>query len=212
MGRFNRGPNGSFSGKAGSFIGSSWREIFYIKGLQKKSVKPRSPLQIEQQNRFSFAVKFLNPVKGVVDMGFSNVNPRGATGYNMAISHFLQNSMRGTHPAFEIHYPSVIFTQGKLALPEDLTMELNGRALKFSWSTETDNYGSFADDEVAILIYLPKANNYKIVLQGITRRQGVTEVELDPWHKDDTLHVYLYMIERNHKRWSNSVYMGSVEV
>ena len=79
MGRLNRGPNGPFSGKAGSFIGSSWREIYYIKGLQKKITKARSPLQIEQQQRFALAVKFLLYVKPIVDMGFSNVNPGGAT-------------------------------------------------------------------------------------------------------------------------------------
>ena len=49
MGRLSRSPNGPFSGKAGSVIGSSWRGIYYIKGLQKTITKARSPLQLEQQ-------------------------------------------------------------------------------------------------------------------------------------------------------------------
>lgn len=212
MGRLNRGPNGPFSGKAGSFIGSSWRGIYYIKGLQKKITKARSPLQIEQQQRFALAVKFLRYVKPIVDMGFSHVNPRGATGYNMAISHMLQHSIKGKHPDLEIHYPSVVFALGKLTLPENLKMEVNGLKLKLSWSTETDNYKSFKDDQVMILIYRPKSFDYQFSDQEITRIQAETELELDSWHKDVTVHVYLYLVEKRGKRWSDSLYLGSVDV
>lgn len=209
MGRLNRGPNGPFSGKAGSVIGSSWRGIYYIKGLQKKITKPRSPLQIEQQRRFALAVKFLRYVKPIVNMGFSNINPGGATGYNMAISHMLQHSIKGKHPDLEIIYPSVFFTRGKLTVPENLKMEVNGLNLKLSWSTVVDNYRSFIDDQVKILIYRPKSYDYQFSDREITRKQAEGELALDSCHKDDTVHVYLYLVKRGSKRWSDSVYMGS---
>ena len=212
MGRLNRGPNGPFSGKAGSFIGSSWREIYYIKGLQKKITKARSPLQIEQQNRFGFAVKFLSGIKGLVDMGFSNVNPGGATGYNMAISHFLRYSIMGTYPDYKINYPAVVFTLGNLTLPEELKMELNGMTLKISWNTATDNHHSFANDQIMLLIYHPKLNNFQFVLQEISRSQGETELELHAISKGDTLQVYIYLLKKNGKKWSNSLFLGSLEV
>lgn len=97
MGRLNQGPNGSFSGKAGSLIGSSWKGIFYIKGLQKKSLKPRSPRQIEYQDRFAFAVKFLHPIKNILNMGFSKVNPKRATGYNTEIIINSKDNHRDLH-------------------------------------------------------------------------------------------------------------------
>jgi hypothetical protein len=212
MGRLNRGPNGPFSGKAGSVIGSSWRNIFYIKGLQKKSNKARSPLQIEQQDRFGIAVKFLMPVKNVLNMGFSNVNPGGATGYNMAISHLLQNSIKGNYPDFEIDYPAVVFARGKLALPEKVRMELNGLNLKLNWSIDKDNERSYLDDTVEILIYSPMLKDYQISTAGITRKQEGTELELDPWYKGDTVHVYMYLIDRHRKKWSDSLYVGAVKV
>lgn len=212
MGRLNRGPNGPFSGKAGSVIGSSWRDIYYIKGLQKKSTKARSPLQIEQQDRFGFAVKFLSPVKNVVDMGFSNVNPGGATGFNMAISYLLQNSIKGTHPDFAIHYPSVMFAKGKLALPENVTMELNGLNLKLSWSIDKDNKHSYMDDTIELLIHSPKCKDFQISTEGIKRKQEFTELDLDPYYKGDTVHVYLYLVDRDRKKWSNSLYAGALEV
>lgn len=49
MGRIKQGANGGFSGKAGSVIGSSWKEIEYIKGRPKVSNKPATQRQLEQQ-------------------------------------------------------------------------------------------------------------------------------------------------------------------
>lgn len=211
MGRLKQGPNGPVSGKFGSIIGSSWRGIFYIKGLQKISHKARSPLQIEQQTRFGFAVKFLFQAKHVLDMGFSNINPAGATGYNMAISHFLRNSIKGSYPDYKINFPAVVFTLGNLALAEDLSMELNELTLKLSWNPEYDNQHSFAHDQVRVLIYYPKLNYFQPVDQEIIRSQGETKLELDKNAKDDILQVYVYLLKDNAKKWSNSSYLGSLD-
>lgn len=212
MGRLNRGPNGPFSGKAGSVIGSSWRGIYYIKGLQKKITKARSPLQLEQQKRFSLAVKFLYQKKHVLDMGFSTINPGGATGYNMAISHFLRHSIKGTYPDYKINYPAVVFTLGNLLLPEDMKMELNGITLKLKWSTEIDNRHSFANDQLCLLIYYPKLNLFIPDIQEISRSAGETELVLNDIEIGEILQVYIYMLKDNGKKWSNSLYLGPIEV
>jgi len=56
MGTIRNGGNGAFSGKAGSFIGSSWRDINYIEGLSKLSTKPKCEKQLEQQAKFAMAI------------------------------------------------------------------------------------------------------------------------------------------------------------
>lgn len=212
MGRINKGPNGGFSGKAGSVIGSSWRDIFYIKGLQKKITKPRSQGQLEQQAKFALAVKFLHPVKDILNMGFGNVNPQGATGYNMGISHLLNYSIRGTYPDLEIDYPAVLFTRGKLALPQRVELKLEASNLKLSWNTELHQTNSFADDRVEILIYGPKSNIYYEVPGGLIRKQGETELVLPSSFTGDIVHVYVYLLTRDGKKWSDSLYVGMVQV
>ncbi len=214
MGRLSRGPNGPFSGKAGSFIGSSWREIYYIKGLQKKTTKPRSPAQIAQQNKFAFAVHFLRPVKSLVDIGFSRINPGGATGYNMAISYTVQNAVNGSDPDYEIDYPSVVFcTKGKLALPGNIQMELDGMNLRLTWDSSTSNYGS-SSDLVEILIHQPEMSDFQVGRDGTTRGSGELQVGLSEHYKGDTVHVFMYLISASkfHKQeWSNSIYLGAVK-
>ena len=214
MARLNRGPNGPPSGKFGSVIGSSWRGIYYIKGLQKESKKERSLLQIQQQKKFAFAVRFLKYAKKIVDVGYSRINPGGATGYNMAISYIVQNCVKGTHPNFEIDYSSVVFcTKGKLSLPETITKGLDGMNLKMTWSVESSIYSS-ATDKVDLLIYQPGSGHYQIAPDGIARSDGGMELELDPWYKGDTVHVYMYLLTSSiwvKKEWSNSVYLGAVK-
>jgi len=208
MGRLNQGPNGPFSGKTGSVIGSSWKGIFYIKSLQKKSLKPRSPRQIEYQDRFAFAVKFLHPIKRLLNMGFSKVNPKGATGYNMALSYILQNSIKGSHPNFEIDYPAVRFTQGKLHLPQVVNIERIGLSIKVTWSTETDNYGSFTDDDMMLLTYQAETGFFIEYTSDSMRKDGKTEIKIAPEDNDRNFHVFLYLIKRDGKIWSNSMYLG----
>lgn len=214
MARLNRGPNGPVSGKFGSVIGSSWRGIYYIKGLQKEIKKARSPLQIAQQNKFALAVRFLRSVKVLLDMGFSRINPGGATGYNMAISHTVQNCITGDDPNFEIDYPSVLFcTKGKLIIPENIKMELTGLDLKVSWDVKGGKYSS-PDDWVHLLIYQPETREFQIAPTGTTRNNGELIIGLSPHYKGDTVHVYLYLLTSSvfrKKEWSDSVYLGEVK-
>lgn len=211
MGRLNRGPNGPFSGKAGSVIGSSWRDIYYIKGLQKRSTKERGPLQIASQEKFRLAVKFLAPVKSVLDIGFSKINPGGATGYNMGLSHTLQHVIKGTYPDLEIDYTAALFAvKGSLSVPGQISMERNEMNLKLSWNTDC-NRGSFIDDQVEILIYQPGVSEYQILSNKVLRMHGELEIGLDPDYDGDTVHVFLYMITSDFKKWSNSIYVGPLK-
>ncbi|WP_316737535.1 DUF6266 family protein [Pedobacter aquatilis] len=81
MGTIRNGANGGFSGKAGSFIGSSWKDISYIKGLPKLSTKPASLKQLTQRARFSAVLTFMGPIKDVLIQGFKGQKTGRATGF-----------------------------------------------------------------------------------------------------------------------------------
>ncbi len=85
MGIIRNGGNGAFSGKAGSFIGSNWRDIHYIKGIPRISKKPKTRKQLEQQAKFSLAIRFLRPVKKQVEIGFAKIKQGHTTSYNLAL-------------------------------------------------------------------------------------------------------------------------------
>ncbi|WP_411274424.1 DUF6266 family protein, partial [Daejeonella sp.] len=91
---------GAFSGKAGSFIGSNWRDINYIKGILRISNKPKTQKQLEQQAKFALAVRFLRPVKLQVEAGFSKIKQGHTTSYNLALKQILVNAITGTYPDY----------------------------------------------------------------------------------------------------------------
>ena len=115
MGTIRKGANGGFSGKAGSIVGSSWRDIDYIRGLPKLSKKPKSEKQIEQQAKFALAIDVLLPVKKQIDTGFGNIKQGRTTSYNLALKHMLDYAIIGTYPALEIDYSQIAFAQGRLS-------------------------------------------------------------------------------------------------
>lgn len=46
------------------------------------------------------------------------------------------------------------------------------------------------DDTLELLIHGPKWKDFQISTAGIRRKQEFTELDLDPYYKGDTVHVY----------------------
>ena len=63
-----------------------------------------------------------------------------------------------------------------------------------------------------ILIYGPKWNIYYEVPGGLIRNQGETEFVLPSSFTGDIVHVYVYLLTKDRKKWSDSLYVGRVQV
>src|SRR5690606_16534393 len=89
------GPNGPFSGKVGSVIGSNWRDIDYIKGLTLIKKHKPSEAQIVQRQRFRNITTFLYQVQDALNKGWDKKKKTRGTITNEAISY---NSRHALHP------------------------------------------------------------------------------------------------------------------
>ncbi|WP_256009357.1 DUF6266 family protein [Desertivirga xinjiangensis] len=211
MGIIKKGANGGFSGKAGSIIGSSWKDIDYIKGLPKKSNKPATQSQLEQQARFALAVTTLQPITSLLNVGFKGQKTGKATGYNMALQHFLSNAIKGTYPAYTVDFSKMLISKGNLMKSPSAAVAADAGDLKISWSPLTTLYGAFADDEATGLIYNPAKNIY-LPVGGATRAEAELLVTLPADFDGDTLHVFLFFTNRDGSKRSESVYAGQIVI
>lgn len=59
MGTYKQGILGSFSGKVGNVVGSSWRGTAYMRSLPKAVRNPKTLKQMEVRNKFSATVNML---------------------------------------------------------------------------------------------------------------------------------------------------------
>jgi len=207
MGTIRNGGNGAFSGKAGSFIGSSWRDINYIKGLPKISSKPKTLKQLEQQAKFAAAIRFLQPVKDLLNIGFGRQKQGKASGYNMAVKHVLDHAITGAYPDYGIDYSKAMFSKGGIAAPVAPTVTAEAANLVLTWSGDLNPHNAFADDEVTVLIFDPVNNLYLSGPSGILRPAGEMTISIPAAYLGNTVHVYMFFMSRGGKL-SNSAYAG----
>ena len=211
MGIIRNGANGGFSGKAGSIIGSSWKDINYIKGLPKLSKKAKTLKQLEQQAKFATAVKFLQPVKDLLNVGFGNYKQGRASGYNMAVKHVLENAITGAYPDYAIDYSKALFAKGGVAAPVGPALIAEAENLILFWSPDINPYNGFLDDELTVLIFDTINNIYLSGPLGVLRPEGEMTIPIPPAYLGNTVHVYMFFMSRVGKV-SNSVYAGQVVI
>ena len=212
MGTIRNGGNGAFSGKAGSFIGSNWRDINYIKGIPRISNKPKTEKQLEQQSKFALAVRFLRPVKMQVEVGFSKIKQGHTTSYNLALKQILINAITGTYPDYEIDYPYAAFSQGPLSGIADIAILAETENLAMTWSTRVLKANSFMTDEVHFLVYEPESSDYVIGPPSIPRSAQAADIAMPTDWAGKTVHVYVYCKSLEKQDVSDSMYAGSTTV
>ena len=138
MGTHKQGILGSFSGKIGTVIGSTWRGLWVMRGLTTKKRGKSDPAQLQQQAKFSLMIKFLQPLSSLVSQTY-DTSPAEMTGINKAFSDNIRNAITGVYPAFTIDFTKVSLSKGILpdAGSPAAASTVAGK-LTFTW---TDNTG-----------------------------------------------------------------------
>ncbi|HEY1008605.1 MAG TPA: DUF6266 family protein [Sphingobacteriaceae bacterium] len=211
MGRIRKGANGGFSGKAGSVIGSNWRDIDYIRGLPKLSGKPATQRQLEQRAKFQTAVNFLQSAKSVLNLGFRTQKTGRATGYNIGLQKLLAEAITGVYPAFAIDYAKVTISAGGLGSAIGPAMlSAQPATLTITWAPSVNGLNAFVDDQAKILMYNEAKNQFILNDTEVLRSEGMYETELPAVYSGDQIHAWIFFTDRNNALTSNSIYVGSV--
>lgn len=206
MGTYINGINGHFSGKVGDLVGSSWLGKNYVKHAPGTSNKPKSEKQLAQQAKFALAVRFLHPVKEVLNIGFRQLN-RPATGYNMAIKYTLEQAINGCYPNFTIDYSKVQYSRGSYCRPEGVKVISGTGCLIIIWHGDAFRFNSSGYDRVHILVYEPDTNTYLLGPAGVHRMEEAAILAIPDHLSVKTLHTYLFCVSDTGKV-SDTVYAG----
>ena len=112
MGTYSKGILGSFTGKVGTVIGSSWNGIDYMRSLPRPSSKAPTALQLAQREKFGLVTKFVAPIKALLNLGFKNAAVK-KTGVNAAVAEIIENGLTAISP-YQINYPNMLISKGSL--------------------------------------------------------------------------------------------------
>lgn len=208
MAKFLNGAIGTFSGKVGSIIGSSWRSVHYIRGLSKRRTKPFSERQMAQQQRFGMMGRFLLPLKGLVEIGLANEDESRSTLFNRAMSRNM-HAVVGTYPDFNIDYSQVVFSKGSWLVPRNASVALSPGVVTVNWNPAVNAYSGDGDDEMYVLLYDHEQDLFYTSDTIEPRSSATVEIPLDDGMAGNSADVWAFAVSRDGKRISNTLHLGS---
>jgi len=209
MGKIAQGILGGLSGKVGNIIGGSWKGIDYIRIKPSSVANPRTEGQVNQRNKFTVTLEFIQAVKPFIKQGYKKLAIK-KTQFNAAMSYNLNNAITGTAPNFTVDYPNALVSRGGLSTVLNPTTDLTTAGqVTFNWDDNSNEGRAKATDKAMLLVYNPSKKESISILDGADRSVGTDTVTIPNTYSGDTVELFMAFISENGRRLSNSVYLGS---
>ncbi len=210
MGKLSEGIYGSFEGKVGPVVGSSWKGIPYIKSAYKKRTEKVSGKEMANRNKFAMAQAWLKPLLPFVRQGFKGYTET-VEGYSAAKSYLLLNCFTGVAPNISINPSLMKVSYGDLPLSVNIKVK-QGKSglLQFTWNKAAVKSAG-AQDQVMLLAYDVdnKIAYYNLTGQFRSVGSDVLVIDTTPGR---TYQLYLAFSAADRSRQSDSIYLGASKV
>ena len=208
MGKISQGILGGLSGKVGNVIGGSWKGIDYIRIKPTSVANPRTPGQVNQRNKFSATIEFLQPNKEFLNVGYKAFAIK-KTAFNSAMSNVLSNAITGTAPNFIVDYSLALLSKGNLSTPLNGSVDLaTANQVTFNWDDNSAEGNADTTDKSMVLAYNPSKKESIYILDGAARSITSQLLTLPTSYSGDTIQLFMAFVSENGVV-SNSVYLGS---
>ncbi|MGO2401590.1 MAG: DUF6266 family protein [Mesonia sp.] len=209
MGKINQGILGGLSGKVGNVIGGSWKGIDYLRIKPSSVANPRTTGQVNQRNKFTVTLEFLQAVKPFIKVGYKKLAIK-KTEFNAAMSYILNNAVTGVAPDFTVDYPNARVSRGSLSEPLNATTDLTTPGqIEFTWDDNSDEGNANVTDKAMLLAYNPLKKESISLLNGAQRDAGAEIITIPSSYSGDNLELFMAFISEDETELSNSVYLGS---
>jgi hypothetical protein len=209
MGKISQGILGGLSGKVGNIIGGSWKGIDYIRIKPSSVANPRTPGQVNQRNKFSASIEFLQPNKDFVNVGYKAFAVK-KTAFNSAMSNVLNNAITGIAPDFTVDYSLALLSKGNLSTPLNGSVDLTtANQVTFNWDDNSTDGNANTTDKSMVLAYNPSKKESIYILDGAQRSVTTQILSLPTSYTGDTIELFMAFVSENGKVVSNSIYLGS---
>jgi len=211
MGTINKGILGGFSGKVGTVIGGTWKGIDYMRSKGNHRKLNPTEKQHSQQLKFALAMRFMQPLAGLLEISFRNFAIK-MTGINNALAYTLKNAITGVYPSFEIDYSLALVSRGDLpnALAPVVTSGA-GSLLAFTWADNSGVGTARATDQAILVAYCPVQRQAIYTNAGGMRSDLTGELNLLPF-SGFTVKTYIGFISESSRMIATSIFTGEVTV
>lgn len=209
MGKISQGILGGLSGKVGNVVGGNWKGIDYLRIKPSKVANPRTKGQVNQRNKFTASLEFLQPNIDFVKIGYKGFAVKKSE-FNAAMSYVLNNAITGAAPDFEVDYQDALLSRGTLAGAVGGSTDLGvAGEVSFSWTDNSAGANANPDDKAMLLAYNPVKRESAYILDGADRSTEQQTLSIPSSYAGDEIHLFMAFKTADGERVSNSVYLGS---
>ncbi|RYD96421.1 MAG: hypothetical protein EOP54_13765 [Sphingobacteriales bacterium] len=153
----------------------------------------------------------MGPIKDLLLKGYKGQNAGRATGFNMGIQHAINNAVIGAYPNFSIDHALIQISKGTLQPPSSLVLSSTvAGSLAVSWLPQVNGLNAFADDVTIILLFNETQQFFLAYTDDGLRADGSTTLAIPTDFSGQTVHGYVFYVDRNGDRQSNSSYMAPI--
>lgn len=212
MAKLKSGLLGPVSGKIGPVVGSSWKNINYVKEKPKKKGKKlrRTPAQLANEKKFTFIQQWFVPFYPYITVGFAQ-HASDRTEINAAFSANFKTVFNGTWPDITVDYSKLMISQGELLGLNLVTIHRTGTlTVNLVWERSAQRNVSF-DDQLMLVLYSPELKITDGFIGGVRRNTLSYSHEMDPIMTGQAVEAYLSVTTSDRKSISNSIYLGRIE-
>lgn len=200
------------SGTLGDRVYYQRNGISYSRSKQVSRKNTSTPAQLTQRAKFSLVLKFLQPLKEFISIGFRS-KAKNMSEFNYAMSFLFKNALTGEYPDFSIDYSKVLLSIGNVGKAFEPGIALASACqIEFTWQIDMEAYNYFLNDIAMVMVYNPAKQDAVIITNGnyrISMRQLVT---LPLVYAGDEVVCYLAFQDYNGKKVSDSQYLGRIRV
>lgn len=204
MGKIKRGILGGFTGRVGTVVGSTWKDVSYMRALALSVNNPRTPKQQAQRSKLSVSMAFLRAIVPYVRVGYRSL-ARQCTAFNAAMSYIMRHAIGGEAPQLEVDYLRALVARGTLMPVFDATATLADGTLTFAWKDNSFMGDALPGDLAMPLVFNKKRGEAVYDLDAATRADATLQLELPEGWADEPLAVYLAFRSEDEARVTNSV-------
>ncbi|TDO24512.1 DUF6266 family protein [Pedobacter duraquae] len=211
MGIIRNGILGGFKNKVGNIVGSSWRTLDVIKAYPKKSSKPPTQAQQDQQAKFKLVTDAITPLASVIDVGFKAYSSV-QTPRNAAFTANFQTAVTGVSSNFSFDYEKLQFSKGSLENARDAQITtVTGSKIKYSWADVFNDAKERPTDLVTLVVYCPSLDKW-VKLQNAAPRSAKTfTLQMPAGMMGNPVMCYISFVSTTTKNLaSGTLYIGTL--
>jgi hypothetical protein len=204
MGKYKKGILGKFKGTIASVIGSVWRGIPYMRSVSDDHKDAKTEKQVAQRTRFGACTKFTSLVKNDIILPIWEKRAVRMTGVNL----FVKTNQHCFNETGNIsNYQNMVFSLGKLPLPESIVVQNNltgNGAIQITWTDNSGTASAIATDQLA-LVALTGETPVVMSRLTFTRNLGNASIQL-PYTSGETVNLYIFFRDPAGENYSPSFY------